>query len=131
MQQWFSPTEDYAVTATNDLRRGGEYTIEMAHKGGNRHTTTGKYMEIAPPERLVFTWTSVERKELAENSIVTIQLRDLGGKTELTLTHTQLPTTASVEQHTQGWRGCLNRLTLFADPNADIAGYNAPVPACS
>jgi uncharacterized protein YndB with AHSA1/START domain len=120
LSQWFIPGTGFTVTATNDLRRGGSYSITMRNPKGGLHTATGKYMEIAPPERLVFTWTSVENPALATDSLVTILLRDLGSKTELTLTHTQLPNADSVENHTQGWTGCLNSFELFFDPNAQV-----------
>jgi len=120
LAQWFMPAPGFSTTVTNDLRRGGSYTISMSNPNGGRHAATGKYMEIVPPERLVFTWSSVENPALATDTLVTVLLRDLGGKTELTLVHTQLPTPESAKQHESGWTGCLNSAELFFDSNAPV-----------
>lgn len=120
LAQWFAPAQGFAITATNDLRRGGSYSITMRNPNGATHTAAGKYMEILPPERLVFTWSSLDNPTLATDTLVTVQLRDLGGKTELTLVHTQLPTAESAQRHEQGWTGCLNSFQLFFDPNAEV-----------
>jgi uncharacterized protein YndB with AHSA1/START domain len=119
LAQWFAPAPGFTTTATNDLRRGGDYTIAFRSKEGALHTATGKYMEIVPPERLVFTWRWLENSQ-ADGSIITILLRDLGGKTELTLVHSQLPTAESAKSHEQGWTGCLSNCELFFDPNAQV-----------
>jgi uncharacterized protein YndB with AHSA1/START domain len=118
--QWFAPASGFTTTATNDLRRGGSYTISMHNPNGVRHAATGKYLEIVPPERLVFTWSSQENPAIATDTLVTVLLRDLGGKTELTLVHTQLPTAESAQRHEAGWTGCLNSFQLYFDPNAQV-----------
>jgi len=123
--QWFKPSPDFTSTASNDLRRGGSYTISMRNPNGATHNVTGKYMEIAPPERLVFTWSSLNNPAIATDTLVTVQLRDLDGKTELTLVHTQLPSVESAQNHESGWKGCLNQCQLFLDPNAEIP-HTAP-----
>jgi len=129
LAKWFMPAPGFTTTATNELRRGGSYTLSMRNPEGVLHAATGKYMEIVPPERLVFTWTSVQNPALATDTLVTIQLRDLDGKTELTLVHTQLPTQDSAQRHQGGWNGCLNHCVLFFDPSAQVE--HNPVPSCS
>jgi uncharacterized protein YndB with AHSA1/START domain len=44
---------------------------------------------------------------------VTIELSDRDGGTELRLTHVQLPTEASRDDHNEGWKSVLNRLEKF------------------
>jgi uncharacterized protein YndB with AHSA1/START domain len=118
LAQWFAPAHGFTITATNDLRRGGSYNIAMRNPAGVLHTASGKYMEILPPERLVFTWTWLQNTPEATDTLVTVVLRDLAGKTELTLVHTQFPTAEAAQQHEQGWTGCISHLELFFDPNA-------------
>ncbi len=129
LAQWFMPAPGFTTTATNDLRRGGSYSISMRNPNGTLHAATGKYMEIVPPERLVFTWSSVQDPALATDTLVTVQLRDLGGKTELTLVHTQLPTAESAQRHEGGWTGCLNNFQLYFDPSAKVEQHTHT--ACS
>ena len=54
---------------------------------------SGTYREIVPPERLVFTWAweeDVSTHRAGHESIVTVTLRAVGGRTELTLRHERL-----------------------------------------
>ena len=42
-----------------------------------------------------------------------VTLKDVGGKTELTLTHEGLPTAEDREGHGKGWNSTLNKLALY------------------
>ena len=66
---------------------------------------TGEYLEIVPPEKLVFTWSN---DGLVKNSKVTIELFEKGSQTELVLTH-ELPQDV-IERHRHGWANCLDHL---------------------
>lgn len=108
---WFAPTDDYKVIATVDLRVGGSYRIEMHHKGGNVHIVVGTYREILAPEKLVFTWKwESESMSPAEETLVTVDFRDLGATTEVRLTHEMFQNETSRDKHAHGWNGCLDRL---------------------
>ena len=108
--QWFHPTADYKTVITRlDLRVGGKYSLEMHHKGGNIHRLSGTYEEIQPPEKLVFTWCWQEA-EVSRESVVTIRFKDLGGSTEVSLTHKNLLTAEAREKHNHGWLGCFTQL---------------------
>src|SRR5580692_5652143 len=76
MAQWFFGMKDGRAKVTSDLRPGGKYLIEMSddEKSCRPH---GTYLEITPPERLVFTWSS---EGFVDESKVTIELfeRDAG-----------------------------------------------------
>jgi uncharacterized protein YndB with AHSA1/START domain len=72
-------------------------------------TASGEYLEIEPPHRLVFTWSSKGRL-LVENSVVTVELAALGGRTELTLTHDLDPDSDEGRAHARGWEGALTNL---------------------
>ena len=72
---------------------------------GGVHVQEGAYASIEPDCRLVFTWTCLELG--VSDSLVTIDLRDVGGKTELTISH-ELPDDAAIlREHEGGWKGCL------------------------
>jgi uncharacterized protein YndB with AHSA1/START domain len=111
--QWFHPSADYKTVITRlDLRVGGKYSLEMHHKEGNIHRLNGVYEEIQPPERLVFTWCWQEDGVLRE-SVVTILFKDLGGSTEVSLTHKNLLTAEAREKHNHGWIGCFGQLETY------------------
>ncbi len=46
---------------------------------------------------------------------MTVEFNDLGGSTEVVLTHERFPNVEAKTGHEEGWTGCLNRLErLFA-----------------
>ncbi len=108
MSQWFYGMETGQAKVTLDLRPGGEYLIAMFNEEGQNHKAHGTYLEIVPPERLVFTWVS---EGFVADSKVTIELFERGEWTELVLTH-ELPEDM-IEPHRQGWTNCLVHLEAF------------------
>jgi uncharacterized protein YndB with AHSA1/START domain len=112
---WFAPSAEYSTVVPElDLRVGGKYRLEMHHKGGNVHKLTGTYREIAPPEKVVFTWIWDSGPNAIE-SVVTLEFRDLGPATEVLLTHELLPDADSRGKHEHGWIGCLDQLAKFVN----------------
>ncbi len=86
-----------------------QYQIAINDEKGERTIITGVYREIEPPTRLVFTWNAYA----IVDTVVTLELRDLGGSTELRLTHTGLVEASMREMTTFGWTGCLASLERF------------------
>ncbi len=129
LAQWFAPAAGFTTEAESDPRPGGSYRIRMCSPAGAIHTANGVYQELVPPTKLVLTWAWLENTD-ANGSMLTIELLDLGNNaTQLTLTHSLLPSEISRQHHEQGWNGCLNRLVLHFDPNATIV--DAPAPPMS
>ena len=112
---WFHPTSDYNTVITQmDPREGGGYSLEMHHKGGNVHKLRGKYRQVNPPDKLVFTWQwQAQGQELSAETLVTIEFRELGASTEVTLIHQNLINPEDREKHNQGWNGCLGQLESY------------------
>lgn len=106
MRQWMCPGDIRKTEVDIDARVGGKYRILM-HGNEGKYEHTGEYVEINPPERLAFTWVS---HNAAGGSLVTIELRDIDGETELNLTHERLPSAESAAQHTSGWTSILDKL---------------------
>ena len=118
LEQWLVPPEDWTARSRTDFRVGGKYEQEMivggsestchagGYKAGESLMHSGEYLEIKPPEKLVFTWNS----PAVQNTRVTIELIDLGDSTEIWLTHELLPTEAQRESHSGGWNGALAKL---------------------
>ena len=123
MQAWFLPAKNWASKCAIDLRVGGHWENDMIdvegagkhgrkNKPGESFLHQGEYVEIRRPERLVFTWKT---PFVSNTSRVTVELRDLGAKTELTLTHELLETPELRDAHNTGWTTCLDNLAaLFA-----------------
>jgi len=68
----------------------------------------GRFVEIARPRRVAYTWMSEATKGL--ESVVTVTFEPRGEQTEVTLRHSGLPDEAMGRQHEAGWTGILGRL---------------------
>jgi uncharacterized protein YndB with AHSA1/START domain len=112
---WFHPTADYSTVITQmDLRTGGAYKLEMHHKGGNVSKLTGTYKEVKPPEKLVFTWRW-QHFDGAPETVVTVEFHDLGGSTEILLTHSNFTNLEDRNKHNEGWTGCFSVLENYLE----------------
>ena len=108
LRRWFCPQDHWGVEAEVDARAGGAYRIAMHDTDSGRdHVVRGTFREVRAHERLVFTW---QWEEGFPQTLVTVEFRDLGGKTEVTLTHEALPTAEQRQKHEHGWNACLDRL---------------------
>ena len=97
-----------------DLRPGGRYAMEIPLAEG-KYVGQGIFREVQPPEKLVFTWSwkRVPEKpgeDLGGESLVTVELFDRGGSTEMLFTHTGLGSGSILEDTRTGWAGCFEVL---------------------
>lgn len=111
LKRWFAPSDEFSTPiAEVDLRVGGAYRIGMKPPDQeDMFIVVGTYREVQPPERLVFTWSWEEGMDVGE-TLVTVEFRDLGGSTEVVLTHELFPNEQARDKHNEGWSGCLERL---------------------
>ena len=97
-----------------DLRPGGRYAMEIPLAEG-KYVGHGVFREVTPPAKLVFTWCwkripEKPDEDLGGESVVTVELFDRGGATEMVLTHTGLGSGSILEDTRTGWAGCFEVL---------------------
>ncbi len=111
LKQWFGPENVQTHNLVADVRVGGNYQWDLSNTEGERMTVRGEYRELEPGKKIVFTW-QWDDDEVWENrtSIVTVELYDADGGTELRLRHVQLPSEQSRDRHGEGWNSVLDRL---------------------
>ncbi len=109
-----------AVHAELDARPGGVLRMDVT---GRRDVAVGRYLEIDPPHRVVFTWAWEHGEPAAEpgSSVVEVTLKPDGDGTLLRLVHRGV-SSALRGRSAAGWRHYLSRLVLAAaghDPGPD------------
>ena len=114
LKLWFGPgwvkTRDFFC----EVRPGGKFRWDLINCDGQEKTIGGEYREIIPGEKIVFSWKHFDDKAWGnQTSVVTLELSDRGDGTDLRLTHVQLPTEASRDDHNEGWKSVLDRLEEF------------------
>jgi uncharacterized protein YndB with AHSA1/START domain len=101
-----------------DPRPGGRYRVRM----GPEAVASGEYVEVVPPERVVFTWGWEGSGDVPPGSTtVEITLRPDGDDTILRLRHSGLPSDADAALHREGWEMYLARLISVAGRASDAA----------
>lgn len=114
LKQWFGPENVRTHNLVADAREGGEFRWELSDCDGEKMTVFGEYRELVPGRRIVFTWQWDDDETWQNNpSIVTVELADSDGGTEISLTHEQLPTEQSRDNHNRGWGSVLDKLEKF------------------
>jgi uncharacterized protein YndB with AHSA1/START domain len=114
LKQWWGPEGVRTRSFAADARIGGKYRWDLLNQDGEEMTVFGEYRELIAGKKIVFTWKwdDDEAWETA-NSVVTIELSDRDGGTEVKLTHEKLPSEASRDRHNEGWSSVLDRLEKF------------------
>jgi uncharacterized protein YndB with AHSA1/START domain len=120
LMKWFGPVNMHCPHAEMDVRVGGAYRVEVVpdtpvqqSSSGTvceerRSAALGTYTKVVPNELLQFTWHPDWHPE--EESLVTVSLKDADGGTEITIRHENFASEQSLDGHTRGWIGCLDKL---------------------
>ncbi len=116
---WWFPEEGMVCDRCEiDPRIGGSYSVNMKHGQGEQlkeWSCTGEFVEVDEPTRLVFSWVWDHARESATDleqvtSVVTVDLRDVDGGTEVSIRHDRLIDAQDAAGHLEGWEGCLASL---------------------
>jgi uncharacterized protein YndB with AHSA1/START domain len=114
LKEWWGPESVRTRSFVAEARVGGKYRWDLTNQEGEEMSVFGEYRELVPEKKIVFTW-KWDDDDVWENrdSIVTVELSDRDGGTELLLKHEQLPSEESRDRHNEGWTSVLDRLEKF------------------
>jgi uncharacterized protein YndB with AHSA1/START domain len=105
---------------------GGSYRVFMR----DGVETIGKFLEVDPPNRLVFSWGWTQDAEVPPGSTrVEVTFIAEAGGTRVVLRHHDLPTDEQRAHHRGGWEMYLSRLAIRTgggDPGPDPNGSAEP-----
>jgi uncharacterized protein YndB with AHSA1/START domain len=113
--QWWGPTGFTSPVCELDVRPGGAILIHMRAPDGKIYPMTGVFVEVVPPERIVFTSNALDKdgKAMFEN-LNTVKFAEENGKTLVTLHAKVVKSSAGAVQHLDGmemgWKLTLDRL---------------------
>lgn len=98
-RRWWAPRSVPGISLVScemDVRTGGKYRLEFGVGDSDTMAFHGKYLEVAPNARIV--WTNDEGEE---GAITTVTFQDKAGKTLLTF-HEVYPSKEGLEDAMQG-----------------------------
>ena len=112
---WMGQTAEY------DVRPGGRYRLVVIPN----NVASGKFLEVDPPRRLVYTWGWEPGSGSAVppgSTTIVFELEPHKDGTLLHFTHKDLPNADSATSHAHGWDHYFERLATRArggDPGVD------------
>jgi len=114
LRKWFGPENVTTRDLIADVQVGGQFRWDCMDPECNEVTISGEYRELQPGKKIVFTRQLEEDEDWKNHSsIVTVELFDREGATEVRLSHEKLPSEASRDNHKQGWNSVLDKLEKF------------------
>jgi len=112
--RWFTPYAGSSSDAEIDLRAGGNWRVRMKPRLWPAGYAHGTYLEVEPPQRLVYT-LAWENFPLGPETLVTVEFREVDGETDVVLVQERLRTQRGRMGHAAGWRLSLARLGRLVD----------------
>jgi uncharacterized protein YndB with AHSA1/START domain len=115
--QWMCPPGVTIDECVINVRPGGAWRIKGRNEGNRVFASSGTYLEVSKPERLVFTWAHHADGNYARprghETTVRIEFRAVGKNTELILIHGPFADEPSAGDHNRGWTGSFNKLEAY------------------
>jgi uncharacterized protein YndB with AHSA1/START domain len=120
LRDWWCPAGWVADEIAIDLQIGGTYSIAMS-RAGARVSVNGEFLEVRPPERLVYTWRWEGAFAEMPETLVTLLLRGSADQTLLTLHHDNFADAGIRQQHRSGWMAACDRLNRVVNAPAALS----------
>jgi uncharacterized protein YndB with AHSA1/START domain len=100
---WWAPKSSPVplLSCEMDVRTGGGYRLAFGQDASNAMAFFGKYLDVSPPSRLV--WTNEESDDAA---VTTVTFEESDGRTRLVL-HELYPSTEALDEAFAGMEGAM------------------------
>jgi uncharacterized protein YndB with AHSA1/START domain len=110
LRKWWGPKEFTVASLNFRPEVGRQFWLEMQPPDGNAFSIIGVFREVDPPARLSFTFAYEEPDKDDVESLVVLTFTDLGGSTEIFLSHGPFKTEARLALHRDGWTDSFDKL---------------------
>jgi uncharacterized protein YndB with AHSA1/START domain len=105
LRRWWPAGPDWETpVAEVNARVGGRLRLVMRNPSGEEFGGGGEYIEISPPNRVVFTWTWDGHEEHRGTQLIEVELEERDDRTtRLVLTNRGLEDEEAKRLHREGW----------------------------
>ena len=128
LKRWWGPAIFTSPRAEIDFREGGRYLFSMRSPEEQDFFTVGRFVEIAPHERIVFTDSFSDAdgnavpptqygmsEAFPMESQVIVEFEDLDGRTRLTIINRGIPIDDLTHYARQGWTESMAKLAAVVE----------------
>jgi uncharacterized protein YndB with AHSA1/START domain len=122
-RNWWGPRDYPAIHLEMDVRPGGAWRgCLRSNESGKELWHRGAFREVAPPERVVFTFAWEEEGERGLETLVTLTFVEEDGRTRMTFRQVPFQSVEERDGHREGWTSSFDRL---AEHLAAVPGWSA------
>lgn len=116
LAKWLPPYGFTCKVHSMDAKVGGGFKMSFTNFGsGKGHSFGGKYLELVPNERVVYT-DKFDDPNLPGEMRVTVMLKKVSCGTELNITQEGVPDIIPAEMCYLGWQESLMQLAKVVEP---------------
>ena len=120
-KKWWGPKEYTCPDCSIDFKIDGTYLASMQDASGKKIWSTGKYQEIVPKKKIVYTDSFADSHgnivpasyysmpDMDMKTLVTIELEEKDGKTNMILHHTGIPDEMG-DDCMKGWQSSFDKM---------------------
>lgn len=110
---WFAAAPFVVVSATWAPGEGAPWRVDFEAPDGSRYWEEGRFLEVASPERLVFSLRQMGLAERGPATVVTVTFEAASAaETRMIFRQTGFGSARSRDDNEEGWEGCLDALLL-------------------
>jgi uncharacterized protein YndB with AHSA1/START domain len=116
LARWLPPNGFLCKVEHVDAKVGGTFRMSFRNfTTGNGHSFGGKYLEVVPGERLVYT-DKFDDPNLKGEMVTTVTLKKVLAGTELNVTQEGIPDVIPPDMCYLGWQDSLDHLARLVEP---------------
>lgn len=111
LRLWWPAGPDWDTTVADvDVRVGGRLRLVMRSPDGTEFGGEGRYVEITPPTRLVFTWQWDAAELGTAEQLVDVSFTENADQTTTVVLINRGLTEAEKQSHLEGWQASFDNL---------------------
>lgn len=115
MAKWLPPHGFTATVHEMDARNGGSYRMSFTNfSNGTSHSFGGKYLELAPHQRIRYT-DKFDDASLPGEMQTSINFREVSCGTEVNIVQEGVPAAIPAEMCYLGWQESLAQLAMLVE----------------
>ena len=112
--KWYGPGPADSDIHEYDATEGGSYSLTMHGMDGKEYKLRGTFKTIDKPHKIAYTWVWEGASDTdgmgKDETLITVEFKPVGDKTEMHFRHEGFATEALRDNHNKGWEGCFAKL---------------------